>query len=480
MSVEQQSTRAPLAIARTVIGVAQGGALYFLYAVLEAKTWPATEPLLFAPLVFTVTLVPLIAVAGVGNLRPRTFTMWTVGVAVLLVGLAVYDILRGTIGPPGLPTVVAVAPSLRPRRCGIYLPQTALGGLFIAHSLVVSGDADRKFIASYTRYFDVAWKHGVQLVLALIFVGAFWALLWLGSALFELVKVHFLTELIKKPWFAIPATVLAFTCAIHVTDVRAGIVRGARTLKLTLLSWLLPMMVLIGGGFLSALLFTGLEPLWSTRRATAVLLTAAAALVFLVNAAYQDGHSEQPVRVLRYAGSLAAILLLPLVGIAGYGLALRVGQYGWTPERIIALACAVVAACYTFGYGLSVLASGPWLKWLEITNVFTAFVILAVILALFSPIADPARISVADQVARLEAGKVSPDAFDFAFLRFTSGRFGLDALKQLKDKQDGPDASRIAERTSTALAWKSVGGPAPRPHYPGAPRGEHRSDLSKG
>jgi hypothetical protein len=148
------------------------------------------------------------------------------------------------------------------------------------------------------------------------------------------------------------------------------------------------MMVLIAGGFLATLLFTGLEPLWSTRRATALLLTAAA-LVFLVNAAYQDGHSEHPVRVLRYAGSLAAILLLPLVGIAGYGLALRVGQYGWTPERIIALACAVVAACYTFGYGLSVLASRPWLKWLEVTNVFTAFVILAVILALFSPIADP-------------------------------------------------------------------------------------------
>jgi hypothetical protein len=237
--------------------------------------------------------------------------------------------------------------------------------------------------------------------------------------------------------------------------VRAGIVRGARTLKLTLLSWLLPMMVLIAGGFLSTLMFTGLEPLWSTRRATAVLLTAAAAIVFLVNAAYQDGHSEHPVRVLRYAGSLAAILLLPLVGIAGYGLALRVGQYGWTPERIIALACAVVAACYTFGYGLSVLASRSWLKWLEVTNVFTAFVILAVILALFSPIADPARISVADQVARLVAGNVSPDAFDFAFLRFGSGRFGLDALERLKNKQDGPDASRIAERANTALAWKN-------------------------
>jgi hypothetical protein len=220
MSAEDQTTRAPLAITRAAIGVAQGAALYFLYTTLEAKTWPATAPELFAPLLLTMTLVPLIAIAGLGNLRPRTFAVWTVAAAVLLVGLAAYDILRGDTAPPWLGAVVgAVAASDMSRN----LPSSALwnavlGGLFIAHSLIVSGDADRKFIASYPRYFDVAWKHGVQVILVLIFAGAFWALLWLGATLFELIRVHFLTELIKKPWFAIPATVMACTSAIHVTD----------------------------------------------------------------------------------------------------------------------------------------------------------------------------------------------------------------------------------------------------------------------
>jgi hypothetical protein len=163
-----------------------------------------------------------------------------------------------------------------------------------------------------------------------------------------------------------------------------------------------------------------------------------------------------PVRVLRYAGALAVIALLPLVGIAAYALSLRVGQYGWTPERIIACACVLVAACYALGYAIAVLANRPWLKWLEITNVSTAFVVLAVLLALFSPIADPARISVADQVARLEAGSISPDQFDFAFLRFQSGRFGLDALERLKTKQDGPNALRIADQARVALLWKNT------------------------
>jgi hypothetical protein len=140
-----------------------------------------------------------------------------------------------------------------------------------------------------------------------------------------------------------------------------------------------------------------------------------------------------------------------LVAIAAYAVALRVGQYGWTPERIIALACVVVAACYALGYMLAALESRQWLKWIEATNIFTAFVVLAVMLALLSPTADPARIAVVDQVARLESGRISPDEFDCAFLRFKSGRYGLAALDRLRKKQDGPDAARIAERANATF-----------------------------
>jgi hypothetical protein len=382
--------------------------------------------------------------------------------AVLLAGLSLYGIMRSRSVTPNEIITGEAAGLLEP----IYwfgpssAPLPSLGlwfavliGLFIAHSLIVSGDVDRKVVASYTRYFYVAWKHGVQLFLALIFVVSFWLLLLLAMALFKLINVDFVEELIKKSWFSIPATVLAFTCAIHITDVHVGIVRGARTLGLTLLSWLLPMMALIATAFLITLLFTGLEPLWRTRSATVLLLLAAAALVILTNAAYQDGDPEHSVRIPRYFGGLAAVALVPLVGIAAYALSLRVGQYGWTPERVIAGACVVIAACYALGYAVAVVTGRPRLKRLEDTNVFAAFVTLAVLLALFTPIADPARISVPDQVARLESGKISPDQFDFAFLRFRSGRFGIEALEKLKAKQGGAEALRIADRAHTALQW---------------------------
>ena len=194
-------------------------------------------------------------------------------------------------------------------------------------------------------------------------------------------------------------------------------------------------------------------------RATAVLLFAGAALVLLLNAAYQDGPGEQQVaRILRYAGTATAVALTPLVAIAAYAVALRVEQYGWTPERVVAVACVVFAACYALGYLLAALKSPQWLKWIEPTNILAAFVVLAVMLALLSPMADPARIAVADQVARLESGRISPEKFDYQFLRFRSGRYGVEALARLRAKQDGPDAARIAERANaiwcrTVAAW---------------------------
>jgi hypothetical protein len=91
----------------------------------------------------------------------------------------------------------------------------------------------------------------------------------LGVGLFKLIGLHFLEHLIDKRWFDFPFTTLAFALAIHVTDIQVGLVRGIRTVALTLLSVLLPLMALIAVGFLVALPFTGLQPLWATKSAAA-------------------------------------------------------------------------------------------------------------------------------------------------------------------------------------------------------------------
>ena len=95
------------------------------------------------------------------------------------------------------------------------------------------------------------------------------------------------------------------------------------------------------------------------------------------------------------------------------------------------------------------------LKALEPTNIFAAAVIVAVVLALFSPVADPARVAVADQLRRLGAGQVTPEAFDYRFLRFRSGRYGKEALAELAAQTKGPHAAAIAERAKQAMSLQS-------------------------
>jgi hypothetical protein len=422
---------------RLGIGLLQGLGLYWLQrsADVDLRVWPATEPLLFGPLLLVVAFLPLVLLAGVGRLRPVTLAIWTAVAGVALALLGLHDIARQSAdtlrNPPFLSAPVVLF---------------SAAALFISHHLVVPADVERRRIAGFPTYFDTTWKAGVQLVMSVAFTAAFWVLLTLGGALFKVIGLDFLEDLLRETWFAFPIAFLAFATAVHLTDVRDGLIRGVRTVALMLLSWLLLVMTVLAAGFLGALPFTGLEGLWETGNGTSLVLVAAAALIILINTAYQDGRPDNlPPVVLRIAVRVAAVLLTPLVILAVLGLALRIGQYGLTPDRIIAAACALVGAAYAAGYGWAALSpfwrKGDWMRPLERTNIWTALLTVAVILLLFSPALDPARLSVMDQVARLERGAVTPDRFDYRFLRFESGKAGQAALERLAQSDNAAIAT---------------------------------------
>ena len=435
---DQRST----AIARLAIGLLQGLALWWLVKASgeggHAKFWPATQPAAFGPLFLVAAYLPVVLLAGVGRLRLKTLLVWPALVAVVLAFLAWHDIVRR---------------STDETEPFVSLPLMAFGAaaLFIAHHLLAPADAERRRIASYPAYFDTAWKAGVQLALSVGFTGAFWLLLWLGAALFQIIGIRLLNDLLGEAWFSIPILCLAFALAVHLTDVRDGLIRGVRTVVLMLLSWLLLVLTVLVAGFLLALPFTGLEGLWKTGSATALVLSAAGIIVILINAAYQDGLPDNlPPALLRIAVRVAAVLLTPLILIAVWGLSLRIGQYGLTPDRIIACACAVVGAVYAVGYGLGALLpfarrGSAWMKALEPTNITAAALSVLIILILFSPLADPARLSVSDQIKRLGDGRVAADRFDYAFLKQGGGKVGETALDALTLSSDSEIARRARE-----------------------------------
>jgi hypothetical protein len=436
-----------LIVARLLVALGQAAALYLLNAAATApQSWPATVPALFVPLLLISVYIPLFGLLGLGQIRARPLVIWMAIAAILVAGLGYHDATRGRVPDGGV--MPLVWPWFR-----LWLALSA--SLFIAHVLVVDATIERRLLPSYPRHFDTAWKLATQLVLALVFVGVFWGVLWLGAGLFKLIGLEFFGRTISKRWFVYPATTLAIALSIHVTDVQPALIRGVRSVALTLFSWLLPLLVAIVVAFLGSLVVISVDALWKTRFATSLLLTAAGLLVFLINCSYQDGAAIDTIPAIkRFAGKLGSAALLPLVGLAIWALALRVEQHGWTVERILAAAVIVVAACYAIGYATAVVGT-RWLKRIEIANFVTAYVFLGLVLLLFSPIADPGRLMVADQVARLKAGAVRPDEFDFTALKFDGARWGSAMLAELSQTQDLPLASSINAKAKQALAQTS-------------------------
>lgn len=425
--------------ARIAIGLAQGVVLYLLYTAAKDKLWPATLPLLFTPLLLAAVLAPVIAINALGHLTRRQLALWTGAALAIIAALGVYDAWRSL--------------GLVPERAGAPSPALAVcltAGLFIAHALVLAGAREHRRIASYPSYFDVAWKLGLQLAFCGLFVGATWLVLQLGAALFALVRLDFPRRAIEQSWFAIPVTAFAFSVAMHLTDVKPGIVRGIRNLVHVLLSWILPVLTLLVACFLASLPFTGLAPLWATRSAAGLLLTAAGAFVVLVNAAWQDGHTPAP-RAVALAARGAGLLLAPLTLLAGYALALRVIEHGWSVDRIVAAACLALAACYAGGYAAAALRRG-WLPTLAGVNVAAAFVVLGVLALLFSPLCDPARLSVNSQMARLESGRITLRQLDVAYLHHHGARYGRAAIDRLQARTRGDDAVWLGQEVARLRA----------------------------
>jgi len=426
---------------RLAVGLGQGALLYFLYHAQQSGAWPSSHPALQIPLVMGGIVLPVLLISSLGHLDRRQLLRWLGAAALVLAVVCMHDAWRNALDP---------APLKRP---SLLLFPFCAGFFFIAHSLVLAGAHDGRRVAHYATCFESAWKLCIQLLFSAIFVAGVWLVMWLGDSLFDLLKLHFLGELLLTSWFSVPLVCLAFSSAMHTTDVRPAIVRDIRSLLLVLMAWILPIAVLLVGGFLAALPFTGLQPLWQTRHATAVLLASCAVLVVLVNAAFQAGDAAAGLaRSVRFATRLACFLLLPLVVLGVHALGLRVGDYGWTTERVLAAACLLVAVVYAGGYALAAARSGaPWLDGLRLVNLAAAFLTLVVAFALFTPIADPARIAVSDQVARLERGATPAAQFDYGFLRFHGARYGMEALQALALSGAGQQGSLVRERAAAAM-----------------------------
>jgi hypothetical protein len=430
----------------------QGLLLYGFSVSVKKHLWLADQPYLFAPLLLVCLLIPVLLTLSLGHLKAAQIVRWLTAAALIVAALAVYDVWRR--GGSSLTGNVALGELLVASSTGVLIP-CAVIGLYIGHTLVLAGAQQGRLVAGYPVYFNLAWKHFIQLVLSVCFIIVLRFLVWLGSALFMMAHVDFLAQLLEASWFVIPLMTFSFAWAIHLTDVRPAMVLGIRTLVLGLLSLMLPLSALIVAGFLLSLAWVGLDVLWAEPYASLLLLAMAAVLILLINAAFQDGRlASQVPGVVRLSARVAALLLPALVALAMDGLAQRVGERGWTVDYILVAYMLLVTGAYALGYAWSAMRRTGWLDGVARVNVAAAFLILATLPALFSPVADPARLMVHAQAARLAAGKVDALDFNFDSLRCDGARYGTAALEGMKAQVDGAQASVIRENAQAALQRK--------------------------
>ena len=298
------------------------------------------------------------------------------------------------------------------------------------------------------------WTDAVIGAAGLAFTGVSFLLGWLIAGLFDLIGIDAIKHLMETEWFDWMLAGAAFGAAVSILRERDALAAGLWRLVTVVLAVLAPVLAAALVAFLASLPFTGLSKLWASGvPTTPLLLFAAGAAFVLANDVLGDGKAEaKPSRLLHGAALVLVLAIAPLALIAAVSMSLRIGQYGWTPERIWGvIACAVALA-----YGAAAIWSvasrrGAFNQALRPLQVRLAVGLCGLALLLALPIVDFGAISARSQMARFENGRVKPADFDWRAMAQDFGPTGRRTLQAIA--RSGPDPRRMLAKA--ALRAKS-------------------------
>lgn len=425
-----------------LVSLLQGIALYLIQLAEQHGVWPFS---LLGERVYGYTLVlavPATMTLSVLHLRDRRFWQHAIGLTALLVLPASWAAWSAT-GAPGLDAGEVLGP---------YGVSIALAA-FLALPYLQCRLAHGRWCAPYTDLFEYLWQNGVTLAVAGVFTGISWLLLHLWASLFALIEITAFRELFRSDPFAYLATGALAGLGILIGRTQHRPILAVRQVVLAIATGLLPLIAFVAVLFVLMLPFTGLDALWSTRSATFILMSVIAVIALGINAVWQGR-----TRVPSYPRSLrrvidAGVLTLPVYGVIGlHALSLRIGQYGWTSERVFAVSICSMLTITAFAYAIGVLRPrGAWLAALPRINIVLSLLAIGVIAALNSPLLDPHRIGTGDQLRRWQDGRTDAEHLDLHHLRYDGGRRGYRALQTLQSDARVVADAALAESVQRLL-----------------------------
>jgi len=303
--------------------------------------------------------------------------------------------------------------------------------------------------SDYEVLFDEAWRMVVRLVISAAFTGIFWLVVALSDALLDVVGIGWIGDLLSLTWLPYLLSGLVFGVGLAVVHEFASTL--SPYLPLRLLRLILPVVVVVTAIFLIAVPIRGLSGLFSGLSSAGTMIAAAALGVALVAIAVDRRDDLAVARgVLRLSARAMSVIAGLLGALAIWAIMIRVGDFGWTPNRIAALTAAICVIAYGTVYGgLALFGRGDWMRHLRVANVWLALGVIGVSGLWLTPVLNPQRIAAETQADRWLSGEIPAEALDLWAMRAEYGRAGARVLERLA-QADHPERAAM-DRQLAAL-----------------------------
>jgi hypothetical protein len=419
-----------------MISTLQGGLLLGLYRLQEEKIWSDGTDIYSLPLWAAALVFPLMLLLALEKDNARSLLKYAGGFTLIVMLLAAY--LGGQLPPiegnqgGALIWIFTLAMVIATFKAIMYIQQRA--------SML-------PLPFTYSVFFSLSWRNFLVTALAYLFVAAVALLLLLWRSLFSAIGIEFFDYLFKRDWFLFPLFGFSFGLGVVIFRELSSVIDSITRLLQGLLRLLLPVLTLLSLSFLTSLLFVGLDVLWSTDVGTALMLWLLASMLFFLNAVYQDGRGDTAYSSGMHWFISAGLMTLPVLsGLALYGLSLRIGQHGFSVARLygltVWLALSAFAVCYLWAL---VTKRQHWTALLGPINIRIGLGLLAIVLLISSPIIDFRKITLANQLARYESGKIKIEDLDVRYFRQNLGAPGYNAYEDLVERFDKTHPNLVAE-----------------------------------
>ncbi|MCV2881399.1 DUF4153 domain-containing protein [Actibacterium sp. XHP0104] len=419
-------------ITMATIGALAGLCQWYLIDILTDLLSDNLTLLLFITANYGVFFVSLLAL--IGPLRIGPAALWSTWQALAVAGLLTWASLRFEQLDDFLQTPYALAAS-------------AIIAL-IPLPFIITRRVEGRWL-DYSGLFNHSWNIVVRYAASWVFVGVVWGVIMLSDALFQLIGIDAIEQLLDLDPVPFMLTGAILGLGLAVVNELSDYV--SPFLVLRLLRLLLPVVLVVSVVFLIALPIRGLSQLFGAFSAAGTLMAMAMGAATLVTTAL-DRDETHAVRspAMRAMTQLTALVIPALGALAVAAIWMRVAQYGWTPTRLLAATSAALVMGYGLSYALAVALRRNWGARIRAANTWMALVLVAVAVLWLSPVMNPERIATNSQIARYEAGKVSAEDIDLWSIGREWGRAGEAGLDRLA-ALEGSDADQLKQRL-TALA----------------------------